>query len=441
MAGWRIELMNAVSRSWAAPAICMLAALSACPVGSEALADDWPQWRGPNRDGKSAETGLLKSWPSGGPKRLWKVTGIGRGYSGPAVAGGRIFITGLAGRKLVIKALDLGGGTLWRKVHGPGWTDEMRYPGSRATPTVDGERVYLFSGKGLVSCYRVKDGSRLWSVDVTKAFGGDYPQWGYAESVLVHGDLAVVSPGGRNCIVALDKTSGRAVWKSRGLNDPVHYSSCIAFEFNGARLIANLTGKGLVCVNAADGRFLWRNDRAAGRVAVCPTPVYSDGYVFAASGYNNGGVCQRLSLRGRQLFAEEAWQTRDMDCHHGGYVVVDGHIYGNHKNGWNCLELKTGRKKWSAIGVGKGSVCYADGMLYTFAERRGRIGLVPASPERFSLVSEFSVAGSGPSWAHPVIAGGRLYLRYGDNLYAFDVRAGSSLSACGSPAQAGGQRR
>ena len=200
-----------------------------------ACADDWPQWRGPNRDGKSAETGLLKSWPSGGPKLIWKVTGLGEGFSGPSIADGKIFVTGHIGNDLVLRSLDLNGRGLWRATHGPGW--RKTHAGSRGTPTVDGRNVYLFSGMGLLVCYQAASGGRLWSVDVTKRFRGRPHTWGYAESVLIHGNLAIVSPGGPNCIVALDKNTGRTVWTSKGLNDRAHYSSCIAFKFEGASLI------------------------------------------------------------------------------------------------------------------------------------------------------------------------------------------------------------
>jgi outer membrane protein assembly factor BamB len=239
---------------------------------------------------------------------------------------------------------------------------------------------------------------------------------------LVYGNLAVVTPGGRHCIVALNRLTGREVWRSKGLSDPAGYSSCIGFTCNGVPMIANMTAKGLVCVSAADGRFLWRNDRAAGRTAVCPTPAYADGYVFGASGYGNGGVCVKLSVSGNRVTATQAWDTSDMDCHHGGYVIVDGYIYGNHRNGWNCLELSTGRKVWGERGVGKGSVCYADGMLFTFSENRGRLGIAPANPSTSSLTGELRVQGTGKSWAHPVVIGGRLYVRYDDTLYTFDVR-------------------
>ena len=389
-----------------------------------ARAEDWPQWRGPNRDGKSGATGLLKTWPSGGPKFIWTVAGLGEGYSSPAVAKGRIFITGLIGGNLVLKAFDLAGKEVWSQILGPGWTDGGTYPGSRSTPAVDGGGVYVFSGKGLLSCRSVADGRKVWAVDIPKTFGGGRPQWAYSESPLVTGNMVVVTPGGSKCIVALNKQNGRTVWTSKGVNDAAHYSSAIAFKFKKASLIANMTAKGLVCVNAADGQFLWRNDRASGSTAVCPSPVYSDGYVFGASGYGNGGACQKLSVRNRRLFSEQAWETKDMDCHHGGYVIVGGYIYGNHKGGWNCLDLRTGQKKWKGRGVTKGSIIYADGMLYMFSENGGRMGLVHAKPDSFVEAGEFRVQGSGASWAHPVISDGRLYLRYADNLYAYDIKAG-----------------
>ncbi|MEW6358190.1 MAG: PQQ-binding-like beta-propeller repeat protein [Planctomycetota bacterium] len=383
-------------------------------------AADWPQWRGPNRDGKSLDTGLLKKWPAGGPKLLWHVQGIGRGYSSVAVAQATVYTTGLIEDQLVISAFDMNGKTKWRVPHGPGWTEE--HPGSRATPTIDEGRLYLLSGPGLLACYNARTGERAWSIDLPETFQSQPGKWGYAESVLIHKNLAIVTPGRPNCIVALDKRNGRTVWRSRGVHDPAAYSSCIAFTHQGVDMIVNLTAHGLVCVGADDGQFLWRNDRAAALPAGCPTPVYSDGYVFAASGYGNGGVCLRLSVAGRSVRATQVWETREMDCHHGGFVIVDGCIYGNHGRGWNCLDLHTGRQRWFARGVGKGSICYADGMLYTYSEIGGRIALVAASPKGFSEVSNFAVQGRGQSFAHPVVAGGTLYLRYDDNLYAYDVR-------------------
>jgi len=231
-----------------------------------------------------------------------------------------------------------------------------------------------------------------------------------------------VPPGGRNCLVALNKMTGAPGWTSTGLADKAGHSSAIVVEMGPAALIVQITGRAMVGLDAPTGRMLWRNERAVDRGIPCCTPVHADGYCFGATGYGKGGACVKLSAGGGGVTARQVWDTKDMICHHGGYVVHDGHIYGNHLGGWSCLELTTGRKKWYSRGVGKGSLCYADGMLYTFGESRGRMGLVRATPSGFEQTGEFSVAGSGPSWAHPVVTGGRLYLRYHDKLYCFDVR-------------------
>jgi outer membrane protein assembly factor BamB len=402
-----------------AAAACVLAFALAAGAATDS-SEEWPQWRGPKRDGHSPDKGLLKQWPEGGPTLAWKRGGIGEGYASPIVAGGRVFISGKVGNDLVLFAFDTKGSPVWRQVHGSAWT--RNYPGSRGTPSYGGGRVYLLSGDGLLKCYDAGTGSTRWEVNIARQFGGRPPNWGYSESPLIYGNAVVVTPGGSNCIVALNAATGAPVWTSTGLSDPVAYSSCIAFTFGGVPTIATMTAKGVVAVRASDGRFLWRNDRAAGRTAPCPTPVYSDGYVFGASGYGNGGACVKLSASGGAVTATQAWETREMDCHHGGFVIVDGFIYGNHKGGWNCLELATGAKRWGDRGVGKGSICYADGMLYTFSERGGNVAISPASPERFSITGRTSVQGRESSWAHPVVVGGRMYLRYSDTLYVFDVR-------------------
>lgn len=387
-------------------------------VAAPAPPSEWPGWRGPARDGKSTDTRLLKEWPAGGPALLWKATGIGSGFSSVAVAGGRVYITGIVDNELVLTALSLDGKVLWRAKHGP---EHNNVPGARATPTVDGDRVYLTSGTGRIGCFDAQTGAVRWTRQMAD-FGGSPHDWGYAESVLIYKDLAVVTPGGRNCIVALNKRTGEPVWQSTGFEAPAHYGSCIAVEFGGVPMIVAGTGAGLFAVDARNGKLLWKSDFSAGNTANCPTPAYADGYVFWANGYGKGGICMRLVAANGTVTAEEAWHTADMDCHHGGYVIHDGFIYGNHGGGWACLDLKTGTTRWRARGVGKGSLCFADGMLYLFAENGGRAGLAPASPEGLQLKGEFSVAGQGPSWAHPVVTGGRLYLRYDDNLYCFNVR-------------------
>ncbi|MBN4049828.1 PQQ-like beta-propeller repeat protein [bacterium AH-315-M10] len=379
---------------------------------------DWPQWRGPGRDGLSPDTGLLRKWPDAGPKQLWQVTGLGGGYSSPAISGGLLYVTGMIDEKLVISAFDLQGQRKWTTIHGPAWNTS--YPGTRATVTVDRGQLYLMSGPGLLACYDAATGKRSWQVDITRTHGGKPPQWGYSESVLIHGRLAIVQPGGASCIVAFDKTTGKQVWVSQGLDDPPAYASAIVVTYQKLEMIVTLTSKGMVCVRASDGAFLWRNDRAASGGQVCPTPVYSDGLVFAAAS-GQGGACVKLTVTGDRVTASEIWKTKKMQTHHGGFLLVGGFIYGNHKRGWSCLDFKTGKQRWFGRGVRKGSLTYADGMLYTLSERGGKIGLVRATPEKFELISSFKVPGDGKSWAHPVVIGKRLYVRYGDKLTVYDV--------------------
>jgi len=287
---------------------------------------------------------------------------------------------------------------------------------------IDGGNLYLVSGHGLVGCYDARAGKRKWSRQL-REFGGTAPKWGYAESVLILRNLAVVTPGGQNCIVALDKTDGRPLWASQGFKAGAQYGSCYAFTYEGVPLIVTGTHEGIVCVDPNGGRMLWANPFSAKNVANCPTPVFSEGYVFWANGYKMGGICLKLAARGGQVSAQEAWTTKDMVCHHGCYIVHEGHIYGNHASGWVCLDLRTGRKKWEERAVGKGSVCFADEMLYLFGEREGKVALATCSPDGMEVRGTFSVQGEGTSWAHPVVIGGRLYLRYDTNLYCYDVRA------------------
>ncbi|MBN1808802.1 MAG: PQQ-like beta-propeller repeat protein [Planctomycetes bacterium] len=406
--------MKKLARLW--PALTLLIYL-AMP---RALASDWPQFRGAGRDGKSDEKGLLKQWPAGGPTLLWKVTGIGAGYGSTAVANGIVYTTGGRGGQLVLTALDLSGKKLWEQTQGP--TDTGQYAGSRSTPTIDGANLYLMSSKGLLVCRDARTGAPRWSKDLNRDFGGRDPNWGRAESILIYQNLAFATPGRSNCIVALDKLTGRTVWTGNGLSDDVDHVSPIAFEYKNVPMLVTVTRQAMVGVDIRNGRMLWRNTRVNSGTANCSSPVFEDGYVFAATGYGSGGACVKLEVGGNDVFAPQVWETKDMVNHHGGYVVVNGYIYGNHNNGWSCLEMKTGRKLWEDRGVGKGSLIYADGMLYTYSERRGRLGLVEAKPDGFRMVSDFSVEGEAQSWAYPAISDGRLYVRYGDNLYCFDIR-------------------
>jgi outer membrane protein assembly factor BamB len=410
-------------------------------MGSMAFAasapGDWPGWLGPNRDNKSTDTGLLKEWPANGPKLVWKADGIGHGYSTVAVVDGVVYTVGDVGElagpypqsaqvkigpgAMTLFAFDVKSGKLlWKTEHGPVWTKDR--VGSRTTPVVSDGKVYVEGADGSVACYDAKTGAQVWK-HMLSEFGGKGGNWGYAESVLIYKDLAVVTPGGRSTtLVALDKNTGKEVWKSQGTNADAQYGSPLAFTHDGVEAIIVGTKAGLVCVSVKDGSTFFTNAFAANNTANCPTPAYSDGYIFWSNGYNKGGICLKISAAGGKLSAEEAWRTMDMVTHHGGYVIHEGYIYGNHANGFACLELKTGKKMWFEQAVGKGSICYADGMLYLFGENGGKVALATCSPKGLEIKGRFQVDGAGPSWAHPVVAGGRLYLRYDTNLYCYDVK-------------------
>lgn len=386
-----------------------------------AVQTDWPCWRGPKRDGKSPDTNLLKNWPEGGPKLLWQVNNLGNGFSTVTVAGGTVYVTGDTSDNLMLYALDMNGKESWKIPIDKPWTGSQ--PGCRSTPTIDNGRLYLLSGNGVMACVDAKTGKGNWSKNM-KEFGGKPGGWGYAESVLIYKDLAIVKPGGQNFIVALNKVSGETVWKSSGFNSGPEYSSCVPFDHGGVSLIATGAKDGIVGVSAKTGELQWMNNWCAGNTANCPDPQYADGYVFWANGYGKGGICLKLTAPDGKVAAEEAWTTTNMVCHHGGYIIHEGYIYGNNGGGWACLELKSGKVMWNEKAVGKGSVAFADGMLYLFGESDGNAGLATCSPDGMEVTGRVTVKGSGPSWAHPVVIGGRLYLRYANNLYCFDVKAG-----------------
>jgi len=417
----------------------LLVASIFAPVSQAAEPGAWPQWRGPNRDGKSADTGLLKQWPAGGPKKLWQVDILGKGFSTVAVANGLVYITGDVGGKtsssggggrrsrtsvtggdLTLFAFNMDGKLQWKQTIDKAWTKS--HPGSRSTPTIAGGLLYLMSGNGVITCRSAKTGAEKWTRNA-REFNGRSGGWGYAESVLILGKLAIVKPGGRNCIVALDKMTGKTVWMSTGFDAGPEYSSCLPITFDGKSCITTGTKAGIVGVDPANGKLLWSNPWSKNNTANCSDPAYADGHVFWANGYGKGGVCLKLKTTGGKIDADEAWNTKDMVNHHGGYVIHEGNIYGNHSGGWGCLDLKTGKEKWSERGVGKGSLCWADGMLFLFGESGGKAGLATCTPKGMEMKGTFSVEGSGPSWAHPVVTGGRLYLRYDKNLYCFDVKS------------------
>jgi len=398
-------------------------------------ATNWPQFRGPNRDGKSPETGLLKKWPEGGPKLLRTISGFGDGFSSPVIAGGRIYISGKAGDDLKLFCFDLTGTKIWEQTHGPAFLEQHAphspYPGSRAAATLDGDMVYLVGGLGRLTAYRTSDGEPIWSVNVVEDLGGRVPPWGYTESVLIDGDKLICTPGSetRGTFAALDKKTGRLIWQSGEVTERAEYGSPILIETDGVRQVVTMSRGGLVAVSPDNGKLLWRYNRVAKMgtpettTAHGNSPAYFDGFVFEATSYHTRGGCAvALKPTENGVEAELAWEDNKLNCEHGGYVIVDGFIYMSQGVGWSCVELKTGKERWFGRGPGKGSMLYADGMLYCLSEK-GRMGLIEAKPEAFHLVSMFELPpGDGPSWTHPVISDGKLYLRWDDNLSVYDIK-------------------
>jgi outer membrane protein assembly factor BamB len=398
---------------------------------------DWPQFHGPNRDAKCTEVGLLEEWPEGGPKLLWKLEGLGKGYSTVAIAGGRIFTMGDrqhgGEESQFVIAYDLDTRKeLWATRVGPPHKD-----GPRCTPTVDGQRLYAIGTSGDLLAAEAATGKVVWRKSFEQDFGGLMMSvWKFSESPLVDGEKLVCTPGGKDAtFVALNKATGEVIWKSalpefgnRG-KDGAGYSSMVVAEIDGVRQYIQILGRGAAGIAADDGRFLWGYNRIANGVANIPTPVVRGNHVFVTTSYKTGSALLKLARDGNRMKVEEVYflGPSDFENHHGGVVLVGDHIYGG--DGQNrgtpvCLEFLTGKIAWKpeAPAGGSAAVLYADGHLI-FRYDRGPVFLVQATPEAFKITGRLEPPkGEGPAWPHPVIHAGKLYLRHGDMLLCYDVR-------------------
>jgi outer membrane protein assembly factor BamB len=414
------------------PSIGLLLAMSVGLVtlagAQDTASGDWPQWRGPNRTGVSTEKGLLGAWPEEGPKLLWKAEGLGTGHSTPSIARGRIFGMSYRGEdEFVWSRSAADGKELWATRTASANFDIGRqaHAGSACTPTVDGDRVYALGVSGDLVCLQVSDGKLLWRKSLVRDFGGRVPRWGYAESPLVEGETVIATPGGSEAtLVALNKATGEVVWKAAvPSGGGAHYSSCIAADVEGQRQIIQFLGGGVVGVAAKDGAFLWRYANPANRTANCSTPIYHNKQVFAASGYDTGGGLAKLTNGPDGMKATEVYFTRRMQNHHGGMVLVGGYLYGFDGSNLTCLNFETGEVAWADRSIGKGSVAYADGRIYARSER-GPVALIEATHTGYVEKGRFTPPDRSreAAWAHPVVAGGRLYLRDQDVLLCYDVK-------------------
>ena len=387
----------------------------------------WPQWRGRRRDGVSDETGLLQSWPEGGPKLLWEKTGMGRGYSAPVVTRGRIYVTGDVNKQLRIFALGLSGDVQWRATNGQGWPRVN--PGSRSSCTIGGGRLYHLNAHGRAVCLDAATGKEIWVVDVMKRFGTpELRPWGLAESVVVDGERVIVTPASAECaMAALSTETGETLWTSEPLaNDWPGDASPILVEVAGRRQAVACTDGQVFGVDVATGRLLWSHRVSKGRCDIGTPMLYGQAICQGHVDHESCGVA-RIDLRADEggVKAHCAWVAESPGIEHSGAVIVDGLLYGSgHKPDCVCLDLETGEAKHKSRAFSAGPLIYADGRLYCVGECTGKISLVEPTPTGFRVAGQFGLSPKGKCdiRAHPVICGGRLYLRCHETLYCYDVR-------------------
>jgi outer membrane protein assembly factor BamB len=396
---------------------------------TSAASEDWPGWRGADRTGVSQETGLLKQWPAGGPNLLWTATGLGGGYATPSVAGGRLFVMGSQGQQEYLRALDLRDGRpLWSILVGAvGKNTGPDYPGPRSTSTVDGDFVYSLGSDGDLLAVKAATGQILWHKHLLRDFGGKRGTWAYAESVLIDGENLVCTPGGRTAtLLALDKKTGAVRWKTvKPEYNTAGYASAIVAEVGGVRQYIQFLGSGLIGVSARDGQVLWTYKKHIGGVSAA-TPIFHDGCIFSsASGVEGSGgdVLLRLSAQGQKVQAKEVYLVRSLMNHHGGVVRVGEYLYGTN-NALVCMDFRTGARNWINRCVGSGSLVAADGRLYVRGTD-GTVALVEATPDGYHEKGRFRQPQRSQftTFCHPVIAGGRLYLRDDDLLFCYEIKA------------------
>jgi outer membrane protein assembly factor BamB len=387
------------------------------------------QWRGANRDGKYPDTGLLKSWPEGGPELILKKDGLANGYSSPILYEGMIYISGKRLEEDVITKLDIQGNILWETGYGKAWNQS--FPETRSTPTIEDGRIYIMGGLGNIVCLETENGEIIWQVNTHEDHGGEFHRWGMTESLLLTANAVISSPTGeQTAVVALNKTDGSLLWKSEPQGGVRSYVSPMLIEHNGTRMILITSSEDILAVNPETGEVFWKINLTEeygfdGRRNNTNTPLFYQGEIFTTSGYDASAVMIKLSEDGKD--AEVKWSNDDLDTHHGGIVLLDGYLYGsnwlNNGNGnWVCVEWESGKTMYEEKWINKGSIIYADGLLYIFEEKTGHIGLLEPTPEGFKLISSFLPdGGTGPWWAHMTIYQNKLFMRHGTTLFVYDI--------------------
>ena len=399
---------------------------------AHASAADWPGFHGPDRNNKSPDKGLLKAWPEGGPSRIWESAGLGEGYSTVSIVGKRIYTTGAIEGDCVITALDMDGKKVWTRKNGKAW--RRSYPGTRSTPTITDGLLYHLSGIGNLLCIKADSGEVVWTVNILKKFGGRNIRWGLAESPLVIGDKVICTTGGdKVSMVALNRKTGKVVWKCTGAGDKPGYASPILVKHQGLQQIVTAMSESIVGVRASDGKLLWKYPHKVYADENITTPLFHDCFVIVSGCGKRGTTSLQLQVSGDQCSVTKRWQNKSLDNKQGGLVLLDGKLYGyaesqNRSKPWMCIDFKTGETIFQSAPVKSsykyknGSLTYADGRFYLFSDD-GNMSLAKPTATDFTVTGRLRIKkhGKQPTWAHPVVFGGRLYLRYGDRLGVYHV--------------------
>ncbi len=379
------------------------------------------QWRGPDRDGIYPETGLLKAWPEAGPDLLWHYDELGTGHASAAIANDRVYTTGIINGIGQIFCFSLDGKLLWKIPYGEEWTES--WPGVRSTPMITGGKLYMFSGFGKIVCRKADDGAFIWSVDVTKDYDGRNIKWGYTENLVCDGNKIFCTVGGiNNNVIALDRNTGKLIWNSKGMGEASAYCSPAIIRLMGRTLLVTQTENHILGFDANTGALLWNHEQTNRYSVHANTPLYNNGMLFCSSGYGRGGVMLQLSADGGTV--KELWRNASMDNRMGGYVLLNGKLYGSDDSnkGWFCLDWKTGKELGTSTFTGKGNIINADGLLYCYSDK-GEVALASPTASGFARLGGFKVPfGTDQHWAHLVIAKGKLFVRHGSSLMVYNIK-------------------
>lgn len=387
------------------------------------VAQIYNNWRGPDRDGKYPDTGLLKKWPANGPPMLWAYEGLGRGFTSPVFAHGNIYITALEEEMGYVYVLSMDGTLINKVSYGKEIADNSRYPGTRSSPTIAENMMYIATGHGQLICINLKTMQQEWSLDLFKDFDGENIRWALTENLIIDGDILYVSPGGeKNNVVALNRHNGNLIWSSSGKKERSAYCSPLLFEHNGRKIFTTMMGTNIIGLDASNGQLLWSYPYQNRHNIYPNTPLYYNNSLYYFSGYGTGGKKFSLNQDGSQI--THLWTNDDLDNQMGGAILKDGYIYGSgHRNRrWFVVDWESGETKYEGREIDKGTVIYADGMLYAYTER-GELALIKPLQAGMKVVSQKEITlGEDQHWAHLVINDGVLYVRHGSALMAFDIR-------------------